>query len=596
MLLRVFILLALLSPVVAQQGQPPSILTTNQASHPQKNGAASIRKKAIDTLAPLLHELMQVDNLQQKVTLAQPLVRLLSRTHAEECQKLLSELFDECLRLRSEKRDSPQETYLDPDLLAKKIIQISASLDRKFAKSLLEKYDTAGSSDQNKSPSTDLSRIRFHLSVASELIEENVELASSVAEKVISGSVIPETLVFLDLLRQKDLLMANRLFAMALAGLRMRGGADPNESLLLFSYVFCPQQIPVITPQGLGVYHLAAGSPLPAYRPNVAVAQQYLDNTTALLLDPARYGRPNLPPTFGPRGDWLLIKFIQPEAAIYRPSLTNPLLAQQYVLENRMEDRKTEALASLDRWNSSSGQTSGPRSATVESLLKQAEQAANTKRKDQLLYRAAMAAIRAGEYDRALQIADELSIEYRNEAKQFLNFSIAVAVARKEDIAHATRLAEKDDDLLRRAYVFTLIAESLIERKEADMEQARFYLSAVEDLIPKLPTDAERVSAINRVIQIYSRFDRAKAFESLQELIRYANKVDSFAGEMSVSRLLDIGGYTFDYSLYDDSSLDETLKKLAVLDFETTLEDVSQLESRIARLKSTVAVCKSVLS
>jgi hypothetical protein len=60
--------------------------------------------------------------------------------------------------------------------------------------------------------------------------------------------------------------------------------------------------------------------------------------------------------------------------------------------------------------------------------------------------------------------------------------------------------------------------------------------------------------------------------------------------------LLDIGGYTFDYSLYDDSSLDETLKKLAVLDFETTLEDVSQLESRIARLKSTVAVCKSVLS
>jgi len=589
--------LSALPAFFSAQGQNPSIFTKKtRANHQQK--IAAVKKAAISTLEPLLDELREVENLQERVALAQPLVSLLSTTRPEACRKLLRLLLEDCLRLKNEASDQ-QGVEPDPDLLAKTIIQIAATFDRKLAKSLLEKYDSQDDFQQKKSSaSMEASRTKFHLTVATQLlIDGNVVLATSIAERVISGPVIPETLRFLSLLREKDLTRANTLFAMALGGIRLRGGIDPNESLLLFSYIFSPHQIPIVTPRGLGIYQMANVSVLPTGLANPVLAQQYLDTTSQLLLDPARYSRPDLPPAFGPVGDWFLIKFIEPKALVYRPALVNPLLAQRYVLESWMPDRRNEASASLDRWNLSDQKTNaGTTGDTVESLLKRAAESANSKRRDQLLYRAAMAAVKLDEYDRALKIADELSFEYRKEAKQFLTLSIAIASIRKDDIERAARLAEKDEDLLRQGYVFTLIGRSLVERKNADIKQARFYLAAVEGLIPKLGSDKDRVSALTGVLQVYSLFDKAEALRSLRELVMYANKVEVFEGDRSVSRLLDIGGFYFDYSLFTDFSLNEGLRSLALLEFESTLEDVRQMESRTARLKAIVAVCQGVLA
>ena len=589
MLASTFIIMSAIYASASMPAQNPSTLSKVDR---RQQEAIALRKAAINALEPLFDELRKMDNLQEKVLLAHSLVDLLRKSRPQDCRKMLILLLDECVRLKGEEQN---KSDVDPDLLARKIIQISATFDRKLAKLLLEQYDRENDPDQ-KQPGLELSRTRFYLTVATDLIQGNLPLATSIAEKVISGPVMPETLRFLVLLRKKDINSATRLFFAATAGVRSRGGMDVNESLLLFSYVFSPRQVPIVTSQGLGAYQIADYSSLAADIPQ-GVAEEHLDATVQLLLDPARYSRQAIQPPFGPDGDWFLIKFLEPKISVYRANLTDAITAQRYVLEARMENRQGEVNAAIDRWNNSSGQNnSGGKEDPVESFLKRAEQAPSTKRKDQFLYRAAMAAVQIKAYDRALKIADELSTEYRKAAKDYLRFEIAMAAIHEGDNDRATHLAELDEDLLRRAYVLTQIAKSAVDRKPADLEQIRLLLSTVDGLVPRLATDAERVSALAGVIEVYSRFDRAEGFKCLQELIRHANRINAFAGNISVSRLLEIGGFYFDYSLYTDTSLDGVLRSMALLDFNTTLEDVRQLESRTARLKGTVAVCESVLS
>ena len=593
MLTSYFILLSVLILVPHPQ-EPP---TTTKRTRPDKQQIASAQKNAISALEPLLEDIRQVDDLREQVALAETLISLLSTKRPEACRKLLNSLLDDCISLKTDAAEEDKTERADPDSLARKIIQIAANFDHKLAKSLLERYSNI--SDQEPTSSTaDVARAKFRLRVAIELIEKNPALAASTAEQVLAGPVIPETLLFLNKLRERNASTASRLFSASLRGVQSRGGRDPNELLVLFSFAFSPQHIPVVTEQGMGVYHLPGYTPAPGYQPDVPLARQYLEATVQLVLDSGRYSREDLLPKFGAVGDWFLIKLIEPKAALYRGDLVNSLLAQQYVLEARLQAQQVEASASLDRWNNLSGKNpnSATNGETVDSLLKRADQPANSKRRDQLLYRAAMAAVRNHEYDRALEIVDKLSPENQKKAKQFLTFDIALAALRKHDVDRAARLAEKDDDLLRRAYVFTLVAKSLIERKDRDITQARVFLTEVETLLPKLDTDKDRVAALNGAALVYSRFDKSEASRSLRDLIRYANKAEAFAGETSVSRMLDVGGFYFDYYLYAEFSFSELLNNLGQMDFNATLEDARQLESRTARFKAIVAVCKSVLS
>ena len=303
------------------------------------------------------------------------------------------------------------------------------------------------------------------------------------AGNVISGPVVPDTLLFLHKLREKNPSTANTLSSVALRGVQSRGGRDPNELLLLFTFVFSPPQIPVVTTQGMGVYHLQGYAPSADHQPDLAVARQYLETTIQVLLDPGRYSREDLLPTFGPVGDWFLIKLIEPKAALYRGDFMNSLLAQRYVLEGRLQARQVEASASLDRWNNLSGQNqnSATNGETVDYLLKRADQPANSKRRDQLLYRAAMAAVQNHEYDRALEIADKLSSEYQKEAKRFLTFDIALAALRKQDVDRAARLAEKTR-ISQRADVFHVNRE--IPNRDGRIQyvsQARTFLTGSRD-------------------------------------------------------------------------------------------------------------------
>ena len=599
---RFFLFLVVLAIIIPGHAQTlPTSPKTTRTDNQRK--IASDKESAITALEPLLDEIREVEDLQDRVTLADAVISLLSKRQPQRCRKLLDSLFDESLRLKKDQGDQDKSKKLDTDSLVRRIIQISASFDRKLAQSFVEKYAADNSLDEGQNSARDgrVSLTKFYLATATQLAEKDPALAASIAERSGFTPVIPETLIFLATLRQKDPAMANRLFISALRALQLRGGKDPNELLLLFAFVFSPRHILIVTPQGqLGIFYLRDSASWQEYPVDLGLAGQYLDATVQLLLDPNRYNEGLEQPTFRPAGDWFLVRIIEPKAILYRSELMDSLLAQQYVLEAKLQSGlRNDGQASLDRLNdhpSSQNKGSSASPETVDDLLKRAEQTIGSKRRDQILYRAAKAAVQVKEYDRALEIVEKLSSEYRKDAKDFVTLEIALSALGRQRVEQATRSAEKVADPLGRAYVFTLIAKSVIHQGGKDTSQARLLSSAVEELLPKLANEKERLSALTGLAVIHAGFDKAEAFRFLQAAIASANKLDGFSGDTSVSRGLDIGGFYFDYSLYTDLKFNAAVNKLGSVDFNTTLEDVRQLQSRTARLKAITAACASVLS
>jgi hypothetical protein len=112
-----------------------------------------------------------------------------------------------------------------------------------------------------------------------------------------------------------------------------------------------------------------------------------------------------------------------------------------------------------------------------------------------------------------------------------------------------------------------------------------------------LDKQPDKTAVLFGIVDVYSDFDQAAAFQSLTSAIDSANKLESFNRDVRVQSGLRIGGFLFDYSMYgDDYTFTDGVKKLANKDFDETLSHLRIIKSRVPRLKATVVVCDAVLS
>ena len=577
--------------------RPPQSL--NRDSEP------AVRQSAIILLDSAIDELREIEDIRARVSMAETIVKLLGKSRPEHCHNMLDSLFDSALQLRKVGSSDKAEGS-NTNAILQKIIQIAAQLDRKFAQSYIDRYIgkedlDAGepSASAQRSPRT----ADLYMKLAMELVEKDPMLALSMAQRSLSIAVPPDTLVFLGMLRKKDLVQANNFFGVALNSVKMRRGADVNELLLLYSYVFSPTRVPVWSSQGLGIFSIPSYQAIAVnYEVDPALARQYLSTTTQILLDAERYYPGNVERlTAGLPGDFCLVSLIAPGASRYLPELAESLSTQQHVLAGYLQqDGSAQSASSVERWNSMpSGvnPVSKGTVATLDYLLQRAEQVTDPNRKDQLYYRAATIAAGTKGSDAAFAIVDKVSSQYREKAKEFIAFDIATKAARDHRLDEAERLARRDGDLTRRSYVFTLIASSLLDEKSRDIVRAMEFLNEVERLVAKLDTDPEKVAVLVGGAAVASRLDAARAADFLRAAIRIANKIEGFTGDTRVPRGFDIGGFLFAYTMYDDEfALADAINRLGANDFNQTIGDIRGFKNRLPRLQATVALCNGILS
>ena len=591
--------MAITLPLLAQS--PPKSSKTRSADK-----RATVRQNALIVLDSVIDELREVDNIHARISLAESIVKLLAKTKPERCRDMLERLFDQALESRRDEASKSVES--NTDAMLNRIIKIAAQLDAKLAQSFVERSlkEQPGAETNTKPSATDQPSVRAaaaYLKLATEVIDQDRVLALSIARKSLGIAVVPETLVFLGTIRSKNQAQADSFFIDALESVKVRRGRDINELLLLFAYVFSPMRVPIMTSQGIAILNIPNYLAIAQdYNVSPRLAGQYLRTSTELLLDNQRYYPGNIERlTGGVVGDFCFMALIRPMASQYDPSVSESLSTQQHVLEGYVKpESRTDLSSTVERWRSApAGIETGASAstATVDYLLERAEKVSDPNRRDQLYYRAAIIAAEQKGSEAAFQIVEKMSDQSRAEAKQMLAFDIAAKAARKHRLEEAEQLARRDTDLTRRAYIFTLIANSLLDDQNRDAVRATEFLNEVERLVESLETDQERGAVLIGAAAVASRLDASRAAGFLRAAINSANKVDGFTGDTRIPNGLRIGGFMFAYTMYDSEfTLVEAVNSLGAKDFNQTNADIRGFKNRLARLHATIALCKSVLS
>ncbi len=531
-----------------------------QASPRGKSQTSPLRQNAVVLLDSTIDELDEVENVETRLTFAGDIVRLLATIRPERCRRMLDSLFDDLSKLKGAEVARTDSRAPNPDALFRKLIQVAASLDRKLARTYIDRYaeqSLTQKAEPNTSAQTASLQADMNMMLALQLIETDPALAVTVAERSVRAGVTTRTLEFLGALKRKDNNVAGAFFATALQSVNARQGNDVNELLLLYAYVFSPKRVLWLTPQGLvqrqipGYQQAAQDYPVDA-----RLAEQFLRVSTEILLKGTQHRLTNIHLTNGASGDLYFINLIKPLAAAYAPSLFNPLSEQGNLLVSYLQPEQHSRLQSdMERVNGTQNRRAEgveKDGSALESLLSRADELPPSAKRDQLYYNAAMSAVHDKQYDLAAEIVERVSSESREKVRGFVEFSIAQKSVSERQLERAERWVLRDDDLARRAYVFTLMANSLLDDGGKDYSRADKFLNEADRLASKLDNSREAISVLLKEAEVYSRFDNPRASETLRLALKAANKNEGFTGDGKVNRRLEIGGFSFFYEMYDD--------------------------------------------
>lgn len=590
------IVLFLITLAAPSQGMRRS----QESKKPQQSDQVllAIRQDALSAADQVIDEIGEVEDLRSRVALADKIVRLLAKARPDRCRKLLNTVFDEAIVLRAGGKENTVPS--DLDAIISRIIQAAAVVDLELAHRFVEALPNSKRAHR-KEKQDPHAAAALYLRIATDLIRENPALAVTIAGHSLAHGITPETLIFAATLRRRDSTLAHRFLLTATQSCKDRGAKDINELLLLYSYVFLSPNPPVVLSKGLGSLSIPGLSELMKDQSvDTTLAAQYLKVIGEVLLEPNRYAAGNLSTLiWGVEGDFFLLTAIEPMAKRYLSTLTPAVSSQRDVLLNYIEaDRREAAVSAVERWNETPkdlSPISGANDTSLEYLIKKAESAPDVKRKDQFYFRAALVAVELKKFETAFNLVDKMSADNSAKAKYFLRFDAALYHLRNRRPFEAEKLARFDDVLERRAYILTLIAEYLVADQNQDAPRAIQLLEEVQRIASKLPDTNEKLAVLIGAGSVYARFDTVRASEIFRDTIRLSNKLPNFTGDSSISNVLEVGGFFFDYSLYDNGfTVFDIIERLARTSYYALLQDIRSLKSPLFRLRAIVALCTAI--
>ena len=582
-------------------------VTTHAQQPANRNNERLLRQQveatAVLSLESVSDEIREIQDMSVRISMTGEIVKLLTKRRPARCRQLLDSLFDDALQLRKTSAGIETAKRQDTSSLLQKIIRVAAAFDHELAQSYVEKYtrdDELANSDKSRArPSSEAAE--SNLQLATELVEKDMALAVSVAERSLASPLTPRVLIFLETLRKKDPQSANNFLLAAVQSVRARGAGDINELFLLYSYVFSPLRIPFVAPEGLSILQVSGYQNIAAdHSLDPLLARRFLELSTEIMLDPTRYANLDLI-SAGVQGDLYFIRLTEPQAAVLAGGLVERLSAQENVLMGYLSpDQRASSQTGADSWNASQRAKGADQSgdqSSIEAILERAEKLSDPDQKDLLYYRAALKAVLEKKYKSALDIADKVSSKSNEAAKQFIAFGIAESEIKDQQLEEAEELAKRDGDLVRRAYIFNLVANSFVSRGKKYLGRAAEILNEVQQIALRLESKQERISTLIGSAAVCSRFDSVRSLELLGEAIETANRVESFAGDTQINRSLQIGDFHYFYPMYQtELTFAEIIRQQGGNDFNSTLAQLQNLKYRSPRFTAIIALCSLVLS
>jgi hypothetical protein len=515
---------------------------------------------------------------------------------AELADREGQERLQEDIRQAKAKTGGGYAVTTPPDL-RREVLRLAAKHDRALGEELLGKFKTQKEQEatdaKNRNPFGTDEAVGQRLGLARQLLEAgDTERALQFADPVLGG-VNMEAIDFLSYLREKNSTAADQRYAAMLANAAANPQSDANTVSLLSSYLFTPHLY--ITFNGPGGTNTSQTSSRIA-PPDVtsALREAFLRTAAGILL------RPLAPPgqdqtSSGPDGQYLVIKRLMPLFEQFAtPEMTAALRDQLQVLGSIVRDTTRQRDDDPVRNGIRPDQPAADRE---QSLLNQLDHAKTSAEQDQLYLQLAMFMAGKGDLRARDYVAKIEESEMRNNARAFVDATMATQAVDKKDTERALEIARTGElTHLQKVWLLTQTSKLLFK---SDREKA---LNLIEDAATEARridgSDPDRPRAFFAVTNALLVVNRATAWDVMGDAIKAANSAETFTGEDGELRfqMLTKGMSSVRQSSVADFDVTGIFETLAKEDYEKAVDLARGFQRDAPRASAVIAIAHSVLS
>jgi hypothetical protein len=399
-------------------------------------------------------------------------------------------------------------------------------------------------------------------------------------------------------LQEQSFDLAESVFRAALNRLATVGMTDPNELLILHSYLYSPGKIrSANTTDNQGQITLAVGrSPVtitPAAQFKPALAADFLKLATDLLLS-APLPSASADPQSNARAQISVI-----EALIGRVEQLSPEKGAQ--LATRLQTLLADAQFTPQPPAPPDGfiephqgeKASEYNQRRVDHLEELAEQESGTLRKD-IAFAKAAAATEVEAYERGWRVAGRISDkELRAGVTNWLTYRATLHFIEKKDFEKSYALNSRNEDTAQRAVCLIAGAQKLVEAK--DTARADEWLREAIRLMKKSQADEAWAKIALGIVAAYGKFDPNAAVSSLQDAVKLANQspldlsntdaappLQRFSGIITLDAAFATRGF----------SLEAAIAGFGPRDFESVYGVLKDMQTPEARGLAVITLCQ----
>jgi hypothetical protein len=402
-------------------------------------------------------------------------------------------------------------------------------------------------------------------------------------------------------IQQQEFELAEQVFRRALQRLKVAGMMDPNELLILYSYLYTPGRVQAAnTSENRGTFSLAVIQNKPQVR---AAAQQ----SPALALDFLKVAADVLinapiPATTGDveanaRAQLSVIGTLLPEIAKQLPEQAGALRQRALQMESDARFSSTPAPRQPDRPELRPGEKiEDYAERRIDLMEENAKKESNPLRRD-ILFAEAAIATNAARFERGWTLAGNIQDEtLRADLKNWLTYRATLHFLQAGEFDRGYQLLSKNSEQAQRAASLVVGAQRLIKAKE--VTRARDWLQEAQALLKKAEMDENWTRIALGIVTSYGQFDKWGALDALNEGVKVMGRfpVEASADErvpqvkkFSVKTVSDI---TFGTSGFGWRA---AAGAFAPEQFENVIDVLAKIESPEARGVAIVALCRKLL-
>jgi hypothetical protein len=389
------------------------------------------------------------------------------------------------------------------------ILQLVSRHDFKLADNLRKSLEEAESNEDRNNPLKRDEQNHIYLDMAVALAETQPEQSAQLIRGLFHNGINSSLVYALLRMRGANSLLADQLFKEAIASASLHQML-PSELGTLAIYVL---------PNEEDLFY--GNDPLNDVT-RVSVIQRFLDyvysgSSGLVRANSVAPGGGNGIDAEQAEGAYLTLKDLLPMFERLQPERTAFVREQMGVLLSFMTPHDANVATSTSK-------------ETLEDLIRKAESAIGERRRTIGFMRASGAALKQGDIDTALTIAERIDdLHERKIQTSLVLYQSAMRQLREGKLERAYIYGRRIEFLPQRVMIFHRMAQKLW--KEKDPDRARSTLEELWDWLEKADNTPQKAEAMFQITATVAQHDKERGFELLRSTVKALNSTDfSFKG------------------------------------------------------------------